>query len=117
MSNVKDPSELCIHHYESDEWTIEIYNNVKALYYAKRTGMIALPSKYDGDYFRCTTLQMAYFLRLMSGESVRVPKNVRAAGGSDSVGNKAIELSPQSTDESGRQKRKRRTRRNVQKEA
>lgn len=113
-----DPKEICIHHYEKEgTWGVEIYNDSPATYFAKRCGMQQVASSYDGNYFKGTTVQMAYFFRFLSGESVRVPKEVKAAGGSDSGGSEAIEQSPQTSEVSGRQKRKRRTRRNVQKEA
>lgn len=118
MSNVKDPKEICIHQYDNeDKWSIEIYNNTKATTFAKRCGMTQVPTTYDGTVFEGTTEQMTYFMRLFAGEEVRVPKRVAKSHGGGTEKSEALDSSPQEEKPRRRQKMKRRTRRNVQKEA
>ena len=116
---VKDNSkEICIHQYDDeDKWSIEVYNNSHVSSVAKRCGMVKKPSVYDGDIWEGNGAQMAYFFRLLSGESIRVPKNVSKSDGSVTQPTKALDSSPQEEKPRRRQKMKRRTRRDSKKEA
>jgi hypothetical protein len=115
---VNDTSkEICIHQYDDeDKWSIEVYNNTHASTIAKRCGMSKMPSKYYGDIWEGNGAQMAYFFRFLSGETIRVPKNVSKSGRSVTQPNEALDSSPQEEKPRRRQKMKRRTRRDSQKE-
>lgn len=116
---VKDNSkEICIHQYDDeDKWSVEVYNNSRVSSIAKRCGMTKVPTPYDGDVWEGNGKQMAYFFRLLSGENVRVPKKTSKIDGGDTRPTKALDSSPQEEKPRHRQKMKRRTRRNSQKEA
>lgn len=115
---VNDTSkEICIHQYDDeDKWSIEVYNNSNVSRVAKRCGMTKMNSVYDGDIWEASGAQMAYFFRLLNGESIRVPKKVSKPGGGDTQPTKALDSSPQEEKPRRRQKMKRRTRRDSQKE-
>ena len=108
--------ELCIHNYDlEDGWTIEVYGDKMAEYALSRAKFEKVDRDISGTFWRGSTEQMGYFMRIMSGESVRVPKAIKkfSAGSRRSfVRNEEVDSITKAEDVSSGQKASRRTRRN-----